>query len=233
MVKSSGAIAARPVLKGFSFRRAACWAALRVGCSLAFGCSLSSAPATFAVTLRIVSDPGVALEGVAVAHDPGGTQLSDADGRVTAMVQGREGDTASFVVRCPEGYRSPDAPIAIVLRRFVDPRATPEHEVACPPLSRRLVVAVRAPGGAGLPVLAGGVELARTDAQGVAHVSWDLSVGESLELTLDTSAQPDLQPSSPRQIFGGLRADEVLVFEQRFVRRKSRAPARAPIQRIF
>jgi hypothetical protein len=210
----------------------ACWRAAGLA-AFGLGCSLGPEPATFALTLRFVSDPGEALAGVSVSHGAGGSQLSDAGGRVTTRVQGREGDTAAFVVRCPDGYRSPDEPVGIVLRRFVDPHAVPEQEVTCLPLSRRVVVAVRAPGGAELPVLAGGVEVARTDALGVAHVIWDLPVGESLELTLDTSAQPELQPRSPRQSFGELSSDDVLVFEQRFERRRSRPPSRSPIERIF
>jgi hypothetical protein len=204
-----------------------------VAAASCLGCSLSPQPEAFPLTLRIVSDPGEGLGGATVAYGQDEPQRSDADGRVSVRVLGRQGGIASFVVRCPDGYRSPGEPVGIVLRRFADPSAVPEHEVACPPLSRQLVVAVRAPGGGGLPVLAGGVELARTDAQGVAHVSWDLPVGESLELTLDTSARPELLPESPRQRYSDLSADEVALFEQPFERRKRpaiRAPRPEPIR---
>jgi hypothetical protein len=171
-----------------------------------------------------VSDPGEGLGGAVVAHDELEPQRSDASGVVKAQVNGREGDTVSFFVRCPEGYQSPDAAVAIVLRRFSDPSAVPLREVACPPLSRTLVVAVRAPGAADVPVLVDGQELARTDTRGVAHVSWEVPLGKIVELTLDTSAQPDLEPRSPRRTYGDLRADEVVVFSEHFERRKRPKP---------
>lgn len=204
----------------------------RVVVAVAFsvGCSLAPAPEAFPVALRVVSDPGEGLAGAIVAQGEAQPQLSDASGVVRVRVDGREGDTVSFIVRCPEGYRSPDDAVPIVLRRFAAPGSVPQPDVACPPLSRTLVVAVRAPGAADLPLLADGVELARTDAQGVAHVSWDLPVGKAVQLTLDTRARPELEPRSPRRSFGDLNADEVVVFDQHFERRKSAKPrSRGPI----
>jgi hypothetical protein len=202
-----------------------------VAAAFALGCALDPQPEPFPLALRIVSDPGEGLAGAAVAYGQEAPQLSDEQGRVKVRVHGRQGDTASFVVRCPDGYRSPSGAVGIALRRFADPSVVPEHEVACPPLSHTLVVAVRAPGGAELPVLADGMELTRTDAQGVAHVSWDLPVGTSLELTLDTSARPELLPQSPRQRFSDLSGDEVALFERHFERRPFKPPGRRlPIQ---
>jgi hypothetical protein len=192
--------------------------------AFALGCSLAPAPEPFTIALRVVSDPGEGLAGAVVALGGAQPQLSDASGLVTARVDGREGDIVSVVVRCPEGHESPDEALPIVLRRFVDPGAVPQHEAACPPLSRQLVVAVRAPEAADLPVLVDGHELARTDARGVAHVSLDVPVGKTVELTLDTSAQPDLETPSPRQSFGDLSADEVVVFEAHLKRRQRKKP---------
>lgn len=207
--------------------RARCggWGALAV---LGVGCSLAPAPQPFAIALRVVSDPGEGLAGAVVALGDAAPQLTDASGVLWARVHGREGDTVPVVVRCPAGYRSPDEAVPLVLRRFVDPGAVPQHEVACAPLTRTLVVAVRAPGGRDLPVLVDGQELARTDASGVATLRWDLPLDESVTVMLDTSAQPDLIPESPRRSFGKLRADEVVLFEEPFERRRprKRAPSR-------
>lgn len=185
--------------------------------------------------VRVESDPGRPLPGVLLSRAGKPLGASDAAGTIRLNARGREGETLAFEIRCPAGHRQTNEPLSVVLRTRTEQSKIPEYLLRCPPLKRTLVVAVRAEHGPNLPVVYLGKELARTDRLGAAHVLLEAEPEDSLELTLDTSAQPELRPSNPsaRFVIGG--RDDVLSFTQTFQvtpkapARRGRAP-RGPIR---
>jgi len=78
------------------------------------------------------------------------------------------------------------------------------------------VVAVRAEGGANVPVLYLGREIARTDGSGAAHVAFRVASTDAVTLTLDTTEQPKLRPQHPSMSFHGAERDQLTAFAQKF-----------------
>jgi hypothetical protein len=162
------------------------------------------------------SDPGTVLAGVQVLHRGKPVAKTGADGMASLQITGQEGETFDFDVRCPSGFRSPVAALSVVLRRTAEQAAAARFPIRCTPKERTLVVAVRAEGGANLPVLYLGREVARTDGSGAAHVAFRIASADAVALTLDTTQQPKLRPQHPAMTFHGADRDQLTSFEQRF-----------------
>jgi hypothetical protein len=184
--------------------------------ALGAGCGHGPAKQRYEFVIRIQSDPGRPLSGATLYRGREKLGPSDARGAMTLAARGSEGETLAFEVRCPAGYRSPSKPLAIVLRRSSERNRRPEYVVSCPPLKRRLIVAVRAENGPNLPVRHLGREIGRTDASGAAHVLLEAEAEDSLELTLDTSEHSNLKPSNPSARFAVGARDDVVAFNQKF-----------------
>ena len=167
-----------------------------LGGPLGTGCvEVYSSNQKYEFVIRIHGDPGQPLAGVPLSRAGEQIAVSDARGTIALAAHGQEGETLAFEVVCPNGHRSPSKPLSIVLRRLTERDRRPEYSVSCPPLKRTLVVAVRADNGANLPVRYLGREVGRTDAAGAAHVLLETQSEDSIELMLDTSAQPGLRPT--------------------------------------
>ena len=192
---------------------------------VALGCSRQAPLKSYDLTVHVEADPGVPLPGARLLH--GGKELgvTAADGRVAVRATGNEGERIDLEISCPTSHRSPEAPLSVTLRRGAE---RPEYFAACPPLARKLVVAARLERGAGLPIRYLGRELARSDAAGVAHLVLEAEADKTVELTVDTSEQPQLRPKSPTARFRIGNRDEVVVLEQTF---ESRAKPLARSQR--
>jgi len=204
------------------------FALLALGLSTA-ACADDHAKRRYEFVVRAQSDPGEPLAGVVISHAGQVLGTSDGQGRVRLGADGLEGEALSLSIRCPPGHRSPSPLLAVVLRRAVDANVRPEYVATCPPETRTLVVAVRAENGAGLPVRHFGRELGRTDASGAAHVVLEADSEQTVELTLDTSQDPRLRPSSPSVRFRVSQRDEVVAFSQRFeIAGGARAPRVRP-----
>jgi hypothetical protein len=178
--------------------------------------------------VRVESDPGAPLAGVAVLVDGAERGTTGEDGRARLSLVGVEGDMHDVSVRCPAGFQSPAKPISAPLHRIADPAKMPEYSVLCPPLERKVIVAVRAENGPNLPVRYLDNEVARTDASGSAHVELSMRPGDSFELTLSTTepGNEKLRPRSPSAPFTARAQDDILVFDQQFTREKD------PVRRI-
>src|SRR3954471_12067283 len=129
------------------------------------GCAKAPQAASYEAVVHAESDPGTPLAGVALLLGAQTLGTSGPDGRVVVRASGHEGERADLEVRCPEGHRASVDRLGVTLRHANDGKR-PEYVVACPPLTRSLVVAVRLENGANLPVKHLGRELARTDAAG-------------------------------------------------------------------
>jgi hypothetical protein len=177
------------------------------------------------VDVHFLSDPGVPLAGATLQRGGNSLGQSGDDGLLALALEGQPGDTIELQPECPSGYRTPTAPLAVLLRELA---SRPEYTIACPPLTRTLVIAVRAQQGPHLPLRHLGTELARTDAAGVAHAVLQAKPGDTLTLTLDTSAQPELMPQQPELRVHVPERDELFVFDQAFHRPKPKAVPRKP-----
>lgn len=180
---------------------------------------------TYELSIRIESDPGRPIAGATVNGAAQFRSVSDATGVVRLRVNGEPGQRLRFQVRCPDGYRSPEQPLDVLLTRLGADAPPPEYGVRCAPEVRTVVIAVRAHNGAGLPVTQLGREVARTDRAGAAHVVMQLAPHEPVELSIDTSSQPKLEPQNPTQRFEAPDTDAVLLFDAPFVKEKPRPRA--------
>ena len=171
-----------------------------------------------AIAVQAERDPGEPLAGVQIALAGKTLAQSDADGRARISLRGQPGDVIELAVRCPEGFASPERPIAVVLRPLAERDKVPEYRAACAPRTRSLVVAVRAERGANLPLRYLGKEIARTDASGAAHALLQVEPERAVSLVLDTSApeHAQLRPRDPELKLVMPGRDEVAVFEQSF-----------------
>jgi hypothetical protein len=210
-------------------------AAAFLSCALGCGTVTSTAAGTqrYEADVRVESDPSKPLAAVGIlqgAHELGRTSK---DGTVRVALSGKNGDVVTLQVACPEGFAPVDKPLSVVLRPLVGASVVPQYRARCEPLTRSLVVAVRAKGGPNLAVKHLGREIARTDAEGAAHALLKVSPAEQVTLVLDTTCAgcDRLRPSSPELSLLMPARDEVAVFDQTFteqvppvVKRKPQAP---------
>jgi hypothetical protein len=198
-----------------------------VGLTLGVAACNRQAPVnTYDLAVRVEADSGQPLPGAKLLHSGQELGATNEDGRVVIRATGSEGERVELEIGCPEGFKSPDAPLAVTLRRGAE---RPEYFASCPPLSRKLVVAARLEHGAGLPIRYLGREIARSDASGVAHLVIEAESDKAIELTVDTSEQPQLRPKSPVARFRMANRDDVVVLEQSF--QSAKKPA-VRIQRV-
>lgn len=168
------------------------------------------------IILRINGDPGQPIPGATVQYNGKKVSESGADGAAPLKLNGKDGEIYDLMVACPEGFLSPTKPLSVTLRRLADPTKKPEYDVACPPTTRTVVVAVRADNGPNLPVMYLGREVARTDGAGAAHVMFKLKADESFNLVLGTESNDRLRPQNPTASFVVHDRDEVFTFDQKF-----------------
>jgi hypothetical protein len=198
------------------------YAWLTIGaCGLGLGCGAGSSSGEsgprFQIDVRVESDPGKPLAAVKVLQGETALGSTADNGTVRITLGGHNGDVLTLRVACPADYASPDKPLSVTLRPLVG-ASVPLYRAQCQPLLRSLVVAVRAKGGAGLPVKHLGREVARTDAEGTAHVLLQVPPAEQITLVLDTSepSHERLRPQSPEFTLVMPARDEVAVFDQTF-----------------
>lgn len=198
------------------------------GLLIASACAHPVTSSQYAIDVRVVSDPEVPLSAAELRRGGQPIARSDERGSMRVTLSGQPGDVVQLELVCPEGYRAPDAPLSVLLRELQKHEHPPEYVLACAPLTRTVVVAVRATQGAHLPLRYLGEELARTDAAGVAHALVHAKPGETLTLTLDTSREPQLMPQNPELRVNVPERDELFVFDQVFRRPKPKPRPVAP-----
>lgn len=188
----------------------------------------------YGFVVRVSAEPGRALAGARASLKGRELGVSNADGSVNARVRGHEGDVLTIEIACPAGHRPP-APVLVPLRRMgrdaEGHEVEPEFAAACAPLTRSIVIAVRAEHGTNLPLYYLGRELARTDASGAAHALLDVASEDVLELTLDTTEQPQLRPRSPVLRVQPGPGDEIAALTQNFTVEPQARVKKAPVQR--
>lgn len=198
-------------------------ALLAAGCSTVFG---EPPTYSFSFTIRVVSDDGTPISGAEITG-AGQPATTDRDGRLGLEVRGREGDRRTFLVRCPKEYQSPAEPLVISLHRNGEGAQRPVYGTTCVPLKRTVVVAVRAEGGAGLPIYYLDEEVARIDDSGAAHFVVQAAPGEPFRVAIDTpDSDAELRPIDPTVELSVGPSDDILLVEQKFTRVVRELPKR-------
>jgi hypothetical protein len=185
-------------------------------------------PPTYDTVIKVESDPGSALPGAVIVRNGKDLATTDNQGKAKLPLMGAEGDNLDFTVRCPPDFTAPLKPISVVLRRA---SRMPEYTTSCPPSVRKVVIAVRAEGGANLPVTYLGKPVARTDASGAAHVLLAMKPGDQFELGLDTHEYDRLRPQNPTGTFVVKPKDEIQAFDVKFTLEKLKVVYKAGPQR--
>jgi hypothetical protein len=195
-----------------------------VAAALPLGCQSPAAPPS-RVTVRVIDESKVAVAKAGITSGGEVIAQTNDQGLAGVSVMGKDGAVFPVLVRCPNGYRSPSAPVLI--RRLRASEAAPEYLAKCTRLRHSLTVAVRAEGGPNLPILHLGKEVARTDPSGHAQLVVEGEVRERIELVLST-ADPQLvkvHPQNPAATFEIGEQDERKMFEVKFTHDR-RAPAK-------
>jgi hypothetical protein len=175
------------------------------------------------------TDEGEPLGGVKVSAEGQELGQTDAEGKLLSSLRGTEGQQMKVTGQCPDQYEGPLQEPKLVLRRFasIDPSTEQRTTVqlVCAASERVKVIAVRA-GKPNIPVLLRGEAIAQTNVNGTAHVLLRERAGSSLQLTLDTSAAPELRPKSPTRIFAIDPHDDFAVWDQAFEAEPKKRKAR-------
>ena len=181
-------------------------------------CKPPPPPAPVTVFVRVLDESKEPVGNAEIASQSQVISRTGGDGLAEITVAGREGATYLVDVRCPQGYRSPEAPLEI--RRLDNGTAAPpEYVTRCNRLRHKLVVNVKATGAGGsLNVLYLGKPLTRTDADGRARVVLEGDALERIDLQLDTSdaAFAKVHPQSPTGSFEIPTRDDETTFEVKF-----------------
>jgi hypothetical protein len=173
-------------------------------------------PPPFQFYVKVDSDPGHPVAGAIVSQNKKQIGNTGPDGRAMLTIHGAEGAIVDVSIRCPDGLQSPTKPLSIRLTRIADKSKAPEYGVACPPMLRRVVVAVKADNGPNLQVMYLSRPVTRTDASGAAHFALEVAPGAQFTVGLDTTDNPRLKPQNPTKPFTVGQTDDILVFEQKF-----------------
>jgi hypothetical protein len=186
----------------------------------------------FKAVVRAHSDDERPLAGVVISAAGRRLGATDAAGNVTVRVPGDEGQSIPVSITCPEGFIAPQAPAPLRLtsaRALATGKTEPlVYETTCDRKERNVVVAVRASGSSGLPILINGQRHAVTDENGIAHVALTVDRdAPSLRVDLDTAAAPSLMPQNPGRTFALKGKDSILIFDQTFSHRMRRRPKAA------
>jgi hypothetical protein len=192
----------------------------------ATSCSLLKPPPPkpFEAQIRVFSDPGQPLKGAEIYYKQKRIGVSDEAGVVNFRLKGAEGQVYDLSVKCPAGFQSPTKALSVTLRKSADIGSKPEYQIDCPPVTRSVVVAVRADSGANLPVMYQGKEIVRTDQSGAAHLLLNVPPNQMFQLQLGTDGDgaKDLRPQNPTATFEVKNEDAVLIFDQKFAVERKR-----------
>jgi hypothetical protein len=196
--------------------------------ALLAGCARTEAT-RYELLVRTDSDPGHPLAGARVSFEGETVGVTGDAGTLGVVVRGSEGEHVALGVVCPDGYASPVASIPVVLHRLAESGRRPEYDIQCPPVSRSIVVVVRADRGAGLPLMYLGKEVARTDESGAAHALITAPASEDVEVLLSTNetGHERLRPQNPSMKFLSTDRSDIRFFDFQFQLAPERAHASA------
>jgi hypothetical protein len=175
---------------------------------------------SYAVLVRAADDLGRPLADVQLSAAGQALGATDARGQRALSMPGVEGQRVDLVASCPPSYTGPRERPAFLLKRVRNPQGSTgdqpiEVNVTCDSTNHVALVAVHT-GQANLPIMLRGQVVAQTSELGTAHVMLREPVGNALQLTLDTSARPELSPANPTRMVTVTHQDAFSVWDQPF-----------------
>ena len=185
-------------------------------CSLLDDAPSKSLAVRLDVTVKSLADSGEVVPGAHVSLAEKQLGISNAQGLLTATLEGQPGTVHQLTVKCPTGFASPEKPIDVTITQLAPGSPAPQFLARCTALAHKTLLGIRTENGADLPIVYLGNVIGRTDTQGVAHVSLTLPAGETATVLLDTSSKPELIPQNPKLVFKAGAKDELVLLEQKF-----------------
>jgi hypothetical protein len=205
-------------------------------------CTPAVAPVPCPLQVTVNTEAGVPLRGATLRVNERDIGSTNATGELHFTSMAPEGSVLTLSVRCPSGFESVGAPIAVAVRRLTalaGSHAPPSlrQRLVCHSTAQTSVVVVSADQ-PDLPVLIDGSALATTNEDGIAHVSVRGKPEASFEIALDTTAHPELRPQNPSRHFTLGKAAQIFKFlqplksEKPHPRRTAKKPERSVPYRI-
>lgn len=185
--------------------------------------------ASYPVLVRALDEVGRPLPGVQLAAAGKALGVTDDRGEHALRMPGEEGQRVDLAATCPPSYSGPRERPAFLLKRVRDAQGEPSDQpievaLTCNANEHIALVAVQT-GQAGLPIMLRGQVVAQTSELGTAHVMVREPTGKSFQLTLDTSARPELRPDNPSHLFTVTHQDAFAVWDQPFEQDKRASSA--------
>jgi hypothetical protein len=181
-------------------------------------CARSSKSAPYELVVHVDGDVGHSLAGATISFLGRRVGETDDHGALTLAIRGSEGERVALTVSCPPGFQSPALPTDVVLHRLSEPGRKPEYDLQCPPVTRSVVIVVRADNGPRLPVLYLGKEVARTDESGAAHALVSVPASDDVDITIATNEPGNerLRPQNPSMKFVPSGPDDIKALTVKF-----------------
>jgi hypothetical protein len=182
------------------------------------GCAGGPPTESFEISFHASTDEDEPLGGVRIVTTTNELGTTDEAGDLVLQVRGREGDRVVLGAICPRDHRLLTPPRELVLRKVRSLRGdgAVRVRVQCAPLVRTMVVAIRAQGQRGLPILVDGDVVTALNEAGVAHVMLSGTTEQRFEIAIDTSSNPALQPQNPVRVVAIADRDDLVLYDQPF-----------------
>jgi len=171
------------------------------------------------IELHAVTGGGQKLSGVRAWVDGAQLGQTHSDGVLRTTLRGRPRQRIRLSWACPAGYDPPaaerDLALDVPTAEGVELPAL-KLEARCSALEIEAALVVRAQGAPreGLPVRVRNELVARTDADGLAHLVVRARRGSALTVALDTSGYPRLVPANPVETFQLGDEDTILLLDR-------------------
>jgi hypothetical protein len=183
----------------------------------------------YAFLVRVGDDQGAPLAGAKLIVGDQVAGITDAQGEASLVAHETAQSSIELRVDCPKGYAGSKESIRIALPRAGQEPSIPAHEkhLVCTQEPRNAVLLVKTFGVTGLPIIVNGQFTTMTNVAGEAQLVYRIKPRSKLDVMLDTSGEPGIEPQNPMRSFTIAEDDAVLVFEQTFVSRNRRGTPRS------
>ncbi len=184
-------------------------------------CRCGDEPLALTLHFEAFNDVDEALEGVAIQLNKSALGKTEKTGSLETNIQGVQGSRATLHAECPDGYQAtqPDKEVRFSAFQQADGKQKAPRlnfRVVCKPLKRTTIVVINTHRKAVMPIWIDGKAASQTNTDGIAHLSFVKSPGESFEIQLRTDADPTLRPQNPTKQFSVEDRDQLLMLDQPF-----------------
>lgn len=184
-------------------------------------CTNNTTPEHVNLMVNVIDEDGQPVNGALVRIDGNTTGKTEKQGQFLSKLEGPEGRSVRVETECPKEFEASKPDQSNLLVRFFrtldgSSLAPIKATFKCVDSKKQMVLLIRADGQSGLPVKALGHEIAKTDADGVAQALLEASIGDEIEIVIDTTVKPNIRPSMPSRRITVPAASQIFVFNQKF-----------------